>query len=25
MIHSMADLYPYEEVEGLKKTGRQWL
>jgi predicted nuclease of predicted toxin-antitoxin system len=25
IIHSMAKLYPYEEVTGLQKTGRQWL
>lgn len=25
IIHAMADLYPYEAVEGLQKTGRQWL
>jgi predicted nuclease of predicted toxin-antitoxin system len=24
-IHAMAELYPYREVEGLQKTGRQWL
>lgn len=25
VIHAMAEVYPYEEVEGLQKTGRQWL
>lgn len=25
IIHAMAKLYPYEEVKGLQKTGRQWL
>jgi hypothetical protein len=25
ILHAMAELYPYEEDEGLQKTGRQWL
>lgn len=25
IIHAMSELYPYEEVVGLQKTGRQWL
>ena len=25
IIHAMAQLYPHEEVQGLQKTGREWL
>lgn len=25
IIHLMAQAYPYDEVEGLQKTGREWL
>lgn len=25
IVHTMANVYPHEEVQGLQKTGREWL
>lgn len=25
LVHTMSQVYPHDEVEGLQKTGREWL